>query len=153
MFPTLGTYHQISCNALSHPASHFHQFFPREDGGTAEIDGMTLTLHIYFSCCHTNTFYRSKPVVRVKSKLSFSSALNKQVNLEEKGCTLRDLTPVTCLPLSLCMEYDGEGADDVIGKDTISKLMFMQSIYTLNGYLNTNLVCHFNLMCPTSSLF
>jgi hypothetical protein len=61
-------------------------------------------------------FNRSKPVVRVKSKLSFSSALNKQVNLEEKGCTLRDLTAVTCLPLSLCMEYDGEGADDVIGE-------------------------------------
>ncbi|XP_021948515.1 integrin alpha-PS2 isoform X2 [Folsomia candida] len=60
------------------------------------------------------SYFRSKPVVRVKSKLSFSSALNKQVNLEEKGCTLRDLTPVTCLPLSLCMEYDGEGADDVI---------------------------------------
>lgn len=61
-------------------------------------------------------YARSRPVVRVKSKLSFSTAINKQVNLDEKGCTLRDLTPVTCLPLSLCLEYDGVGADDVIGK-------------------------------------
>ncbi len=70
---------------------------------------------------------RSKPVVRVKSKLSFSSALNKQVNLEEKGCTLRDLTPVTCLPLSLCMEYDGDGADDVIG----NKILISYYIHNL----------------------
>lgn len=55
-------------------------------------------------------------MVRVKSKLSFPYTSNKQINLDEKGCTLRDRTPVTCTQLAVCMEYDGVGADDVIGK-------------------------------------
>lgn len=63
-----------------------------------------------------STYYRSKPVVRVKSKVSFPYASNKQINLDEKACTLRDRTAVTCTQLAICMEYDGVGADDVIGK-------------------------------------
>ncbi|CAG7835819.1 unnamed protein product [Allacma fusca] len=69
-------------------------------------------------------YLKSKPVVRVNAKLTFSAHdqqagggvdLNsKQINLEEKSCTLRDNTKVTCLPLNLCMEYDGIGADDTI---------------------------------------
>ncbi|ODM94960.1 Integrin alpha-PS2 [Orchesella cincta] len=59
-------------------------------------------------------YFRSKPVVRVKSKLSFPQIANKQINLDEKECTLRDRTSVTCTQLSICMEYDGVGADDVI---------------------------------------
>jgi hypothetical protein len=59
-------------------------------------------------------FFSSRPVVRVRSKLTFTAG--KQINLEEKSCTLRDGTRVACLPLSLCMSYDGFGADDVIGE-------------------------------------
>lgn len=58
-------------------------------------------------------------MVRVKSKVSFPHASNKQINLDEKACTLRDRTAVTCTQLAICMEYDGVGADDVIGKKGI----------------------------------
>jgi len=61
-----------------------------------------------------SVFSRSRPVVRVRSKLTFTSG--KQINLDEKKCTLRDgKTRVACFPLALCMSYDGFGADDVIG--------------------------------------
>jgi len=54
--------------------------------------------------------------VRVQARLSFNATRSKQIDLDERGCSLRDRTSVTCLPLTLCMEYDGDGADEVIGE-------------------------------------
>lgn len=89
--------------------------------------------------CHCNLF-RSKPVVRVKSKLSFPHTANKQINLDEKGCTLRDRTAVTCTQLAICMEYDGVGADDVVGKgetgfcwESFLKTVDLVSVHNLVG--------------------
>ncbi|KAI5709932.1 hypothetical protein M8J75_004281 [Diaphorina citri] len=53
---------------------------------------------------------RSRPVVKVKSSLSFSSD-SKQIFLEEKNCTLKDYSKVTCLTLTACLEYNGVGVD------------------------------------------
>ncbi|KAL1462816.1 hypothetical protein WDU94_014623, partial [Cyamophila willieti] len=52
----------------------------------------------------------SRPVVKVKSSLSFSSE-SKQIILEEKNCTLKDASKVTCMTLTACLEYNGIGVD------------------------------------------
>uniref|UniRef100_A0A8D8XF03 Integrin alpha-PS2 n=1 Tax=Cacopsylla melanoneura TaxID=428564 RepID=A0A8D8XF03_9HEMI len=58
----------------------------------------------------TAFFLRSRPVVKVKSTLSFSSE-SKQIILEEKNCTLKDASKVTCMTLTACLEYNGVGVD------------------------------------------
>ena len=83
-------------------------------------------------------------MVRVNAKLTFTNHdqqaagavdLNsKQINLEDKDCTLRDGTKVACLPLNLCMEYDGVGADDTIGKTCLT----LQGKYFLVVHVNVN---------------
>lgn len=79
---------------------HLHKFIIHFDWFFDDVS--------YFRTC-----FRSRPVVRLRNKLTFPTG--KLVSLDNKKCTLRDGTQVACLPLSLCMSYDGFGVDDTIG--------------------------------------
>lgn len=59
--------------------------------------------------------YRARPVVKMTASVTFS-AEQKQVILEERNCTLKDYTRVSCLSLSACLEYEGIGVNDSLGK-------------------------------------
>lgn len=59
--------------------------------------------------------FRARPVVKMIASVTFS-AEQKQVILEERNCTLKDYSRVSCLSLSACLEYQGIGVDDRLGK-------------------------------------
>ena len=44
----------------------------------------------------------------------------KQINLEQKNCNLKDGTWVTCVDIDVSMSYDGIGVPDFIGRIYIS---------------------------------
>ena len=62
------------------------------------------------------TFYfRSRPVVRVDAQVRLET-VDGQINPEVKNCTLTSGIQVSCLTIEACLQYEGEQADDVIGK-------------------------------------
>lgn len=63
----------------------------------------------------TAIFFRSRPVVKVvESKIVFD-AKNKQISLEDKPCTLRDYTSVSCTTIEACLKYSGPEVSDYLG--------------------------------------
>lgn len=55
-------------------------------------------------------YFRARPVVKMQSSLQFISE-SKQISLEDRTCSLKDTTEVSCLQLSTCLEYSGIGVD------------------------------------------
>ncbi|XP_043525000.1 integrin alpha-PS2-like isoform X2 [Frieseomelitta varia] len=56
----------------------------------------------------TAIFYRSRPVIKMDSYVSFDLE-SKLISLDDRNCTLSDGNRVTCLPLRACFKYNGEG--------------------------------------------
>ncbi|CAD1475193.1 unnamed protein product, partial [Heterotrigona itama] len=56
----------------------------------------------------TAIFYRSRPVIKMDSYVSFDLE-SKLISLDDRNCTLSDGNRVTCLPLRACFRYNGEG--------------------------------------------
>ncbi|XP_012282134.1 integrin alpha-PS2 isoform X2 [Orussus abietinus] len=56
----------------------------------------------------TAMFFRSRPVIKMDSYVEFNSE-SKLISLDTKECLLSDRTSVTCLPLTACFTYSGEG--------------------------------------------
>ena len=56
-------------------------------------------------------FMRSRPVVQMNViDISYDTE-SKQIDLETRNCNLLDGTAVACVPLTLCLEYSGQGVD------------------------------------------
>ncbi|XP_032674406.1 integrin alpha-PS2 isoform X2 [Odontomachus brunneus] len=53
-------------------------------------------------------FFRARPVIKMDSYVTFGSE-SKLISLDIKNCTLSDDTRVTCLPLTACFRYTGDG--------------------------------------------
>ncbi|KAG8234425.1 hypothetical protein J437_LFUL012569, partial [Ladona fulva] len=64
----------------------------------------------------TAVYLRSRPVIIMDAKLTFSSE-SKTISLDEKECKLHDNTPVTCTSLNMCLEYSGIGVDKSLDFD------------------------------------
>lgn len=57
-------------------------------------------------------YLRSRPVVYLNTADISYDIESKQIDLENKNCSLFDGTPVACVPLSLCFEYSGRGVNN-----------------------------------------
>ncbi|XP_044732044.1 integrin alpha-PS2 isoform X2 [Chrysoperla carnea] len=58
--------------------------------------------------------FRSRPVVKMDAVVSFN-AQNKQINIEERNCTIRRLNEkVACTSINVCMEFKGIGVQNMI---------------------------------------
>lgn len=60
--------------------------------------------------------YRSKPVLQLVANFTFLSK-KKVISLNEHGCSLKNKMPVSCVTLQMCLQYDGVGVEEQIGKD------------------------------------
>ncbi|XP_052127501.1 integrin alpha-PS2 isoform X2 [Frankliniella occidentalis] len=58
-------------------------------------------------------FFRSRPVVKMTGQVAFSLD-SKQISLDQRNCTLRDGTRVSCVPLNAYLKYGGVNVDDSI---------------------------------------
>lgn len=57
-------------------------------------------------------FLKSRPIVLVDASLKIEP---ENINLEEKGCSLRDGSLVSCMVVSFCMEYTGINVNPDLG--------------------------------------
>ncbi|XP_076758862.1 integrin subunit alpha inflated [Xylocopa sonorina] len=57
----------------------------------------------------TAVFFRARPVIKMDSYVSFDIE-SKLISLEDRNCTLSDMSRVTCFLLRACLKYSGEGA-------------------------------------------
>lgn len=57
-------------------------------------------------------YLKSRPVVQLSYVNIAFDVDSKQVDLENKSCSLLDGTAVACVPLSLSLEYTGKGVDE-----------------------------------------
>lgn len=56
-------------------------------------------------------FMRSRPVVQMNViDISYDTE-SKQIDLDARNCNLLDGTAVACVPLTLCLEYSGQGVE------------------------------------------
>ena len=56
-------------------------------------------------------YMRSRPVVQLNAVDISYNIKSKKMDLKTKSCTLLRRTPVACVPLTLCLEYSGQGVD------------------------------------------
>ncbi|CAL7950339.1 unnamed protein product [Xylocopa violacea] len=57
----------------------------------------------------TAVFFRARPVIKMDSYVSFDIE-SKLISLDDRNCTLSDMSKVTCFLLRACLKYNGEGA-------------------------------------------
>jgi hypothetical protein len=57
-------------------------------------------------------YLRSRPVVYLNTVDINYDVESKQIDLENKNCSLFDGTAVACVPLTLCFEYSGRGVNN-----------------------------------------
>lgn len=60
-------------------------------------------------------FVRSRPVAKMTTSVNFNY-INKQISLEDRNCTIRDGTLVSCLFLTTCFKYTGINVGDQLSK-------------------------------------
>ena len=60
-------------------------------------------------------YLKSAPVVHLESEVRFLVP-SKQVDLNNKQCTIKDGTRVPCVDVEVTLEYDGVGVPETIGK-------------------------------------
>lgn len=56
-------------------------------------------------------YLRSRPVVYLNTVDISYDTETKQIDLENRNCSLFDRTPVACVPLTVCFEYSGRGVN------------------------------------------
>jgi len=57
-------------------------------------------------------YFKSRPVVYVNPVEIRYDLETKEIDLENRNCTLFDATAVACVPLTLCFQYSGRGVDN-----------------------------------------
>ncbi len=66
-------------------------------------------------CLHLHNFFRSRPVVRVDGNVLLE-VTNGQIEPENKTCTLKSGTDVSCLSIQGCLIYEGNAVANNLGK-------------------------------------
>lgn len=56
--------------------------------------------------------FRSRPVIKMDAFVTFELE-SKLISLDDRNCTLRDGSRVTCFPMRACLKYNGEGVSSV----------------------------------------
>uniref|UniRef100_T1JAL1 Uncharacterized protein n=1 Tax=Strigamia maritima TaxID=126957 RepID=T1JAL1_STRMM len=68
---------------------------------------------------HKVLLLKSRPVVSVTASLTVNP---EKINLDEKGCSLLDGTPVSCVVIHSCLEYSGVGVSSKLEFEFVTKL-------------------------------
>nr|AVP12651.1 integrin alpha 2 [Littorina littorea] len=105
-------------------------------------------------------FLKTRPVVRVYASLRIDP---KDINIEQKSCSLMDDTRVACFKVYSCLEYDGVGVPDELYFDASWELDVLQRNLTVNEQRafytnnpmsfrenNTYKLTYKNVMCTNS---
>ncbi|XP_076460948.1 integrin alpha-8-like isoform X2 [Babylonia areolata] len=73
-------------------------------------------------------FLKARPVVQVFASLRIEP---KDINLEQKSCSLMDDSRVSCMKVYSCLEYDGVGVPNELHFDTVLELDVLQRNLTV----------------------
>ncbi|KAL8622410.1 hypothetical protein ACOMHN_041738 [Nucella lapillus] len=105
-------------------------------------------------------FLRTRPVVQVYASLRIEP---KDINLEQRSCSLMNDNRVPCMKVYSCLEYDGVGVPDELYFDTTLELDVLQRNLTVEEqrafFANnpgsfeenaTHKLTYKNIMCTTS---
>ena len=60
-------------------------------------------------------YFRSRPVVRVTGKVELETP-NGQIDPENRTCTLKSGTTVSCMTVKGCLKYEGEAVASDLGE-------------------------------------
>ena len=93
-------------------------------GGNVDLDGNGYPDFLVGAPFSGQTVYfRSRPVVRVTGKVELETP-NGQIDPENRTCTLKSGTTVSCMTVKGCLKYEGEAVASDLG-EFVSAISFL----------------------------